>query len=63
MVAATPAVHVLVFPCPVHGHITCMLHFATGLLALLGAGLHVTFLHSDHNLRRAGGGALLASSP
>uniref|UniRef100_A0A0D3GR29 Uncharacterized protein n=1 Tax=Oryza barthii TaxID=65489 RepID=A0A0D3GR29_9ORYZ len=56
MVAATPAAHVLVFPCPVHGHITCMLHFATGLLA---AGLHVTFLHSDDNLRRAAA----ASSP
>ncbi|BAF21578.1 Os07g0486700 [Oryza sativa Japonica Group] len=56
MVAATPAAHVLMFPCPVHGHITCMLHFATGLLA---AGLHVTFLHSDHNLRRAAA----ASSP
>uniref|UniRef100_A0A0E0EBB1 Glycosyltransferase n=1 Tax=Oryza meridionalis TaxID=40149 RepID=A0A0E0EBB1_9ORYZ len=59
------AAHVLVFPCPVHGHITCMLHFATGLLA---AGLHVTFLHSDHNLRRAGRGddaqlAAAASSP
>uniref|UniRef100_A0A0D9WYW9 Glycosyltransferase n=1 Tax=Leersia perrieri TaxID=77586 RepID=A0A0D9WYW9_9ORYZ len=51
MVAAAAA-HVLVFPCPVHGHITCMLPFAAGLL---GAGLHVTFLHSDHNLRRAGG--------
>ncbi|KAF0906632.1 hypothetical protein E2562_012214 [Oryza meyeriana var. granulata] len=53
------AAHVLVFPCPVHGHITCMLHFANGLLA---AGLHVTFLHSDHNLRTAAGsGAQLAT--
>ncbi|KAL6639306.1 hypothetical protein ACP70R_023036 [Stipagrostis hirtigluma subsp. patula] len=45
----TPAVHVLVFPSPLQGHINCMLHFATGLVA---AGVHVTFLHTDHNLRR-----------
>uniref|UniRef100_A0ACD5U7J9 Uncharacterized protein n=1 Tax=Avena sativa TaxID=4498 RepID=A0ACD5U7J9_AVESA len=45
------AAHVLVFPCPAQGHINCMLHFAAGLL---DAGLHVTFLHSDHNLRRLG---------
>ncbi|XP_003563101.1 7-deoxyloganetic acid glucosyltransferase [Brachypodium distachyon] len=43
------AAHVLVFPCPAQGHINCMLQFTAGLLA---AGLHVTFLHSDHNLRR-----------
>ncbi|CAM0957824.1 unnamed protein product [Alopecurus aequalis] len=43
--------HVLVFPCPAQGHINCMLHFAAGLL---DAGLHVTFLHSDHNRRRLG---------
>uniref|UniRef100_A0A0D9WYX6 Glycosyltransferase n=1 Tax=Leersia perrieri TaxID=77586 RepID=A0A0D9WYX6_9ORYZ len=47
--AAAP--HVLVFPVPAQGHINCMMHFATGLVA---AGLHVTFLHSDHNLRRLG---------
>uniref|UniRef100_A0ACD5UZN0 Uncharacterized protein n=1 Tax=Avena sativa TaxID=4498 RepID=A0ACD5UZN0_AVESA len=45
------AAHVLVFPCPAQGHINCMLHLAAGLL---DAGLHVTFLHSDHNLRRLG---------
>uniref|UniRef100_A0A0D9WYX1 Glycosyltransferase family 28 N-terminal domain-containing protein n=1 Tax=Leersia perrieri TaxID=77586 RepID=A0A0D9WYX1_9ORYZ len=43
---------VLVFPCPLHGHINPMLHFATGLLE---AGLHVTFLHTDHNLPTAAG--------
>ncbi|XP_062189995.1 myricetin 3-O-rhamnoside 1,2-glucosyltransferase UGT709G2-like [Phragmites australis] len=43
------ASHVLVFPWPLQGHINCMLHFATGLAA---AGVHVTFLHTDHNLRR-----------
>ncbi|CAL5086672.1 unnamed protein product [Urochloa decumbens] len=46
------AAHVLVFPFPIQGHINCMLHFAT---ALVGAGIHVTFLHTDHNLRRLGG--------
>ncbi|KAL6639280.1 hypothetical protein ACP70R_023010 [Stipagrostis hirtigluma subsp. patula] len=45
----TPAAHVLVFPSPLQGHINCMLHFATGLVA---TGVHVTFLHTDHNLRR-----------
>uniref|UniRef100_A0A0E0LKT0 Uncharacterized protein n=1 Tax=Oryza punctata TaxID=4537 RepID=A0A0E0LKT0_ORYPU len=56
------AAHVLVFPWPVQGHINCMLHFATGLL---GAGLHVTFLHSDHTLPAAGddNDALAAASP
>ncbi|PUZ72081.1 hypothetical protein GQ55_2G364700 [Panicum hallii var. hallii] len=53
------AAHVLVFPFPVQGHINCMLHFAT---ALVGAGVHVTFLHTEHNLRRLGGRAS-ASSP
>ncbi|XP_047042904.1 myricetin 3-O-rhamnoside 1,2-glucosyltransferase UGT709G2-like [Lolium rigidum] len=48
------AAHVLVFPWPLQGHINCMLHLAA---ALLDAGLHVTFLHTDHNLRR------LASQP
>ncbi|XP_066394854.1 myricetin 3-O-rhamnoside 1,2-glucosyltransferase UGT709G2-like [Miscanthus floridulus] len=43
--------HVLVFPFPVQGHINCLLHFATGLAA---AGLRVTFLHTDYNLRRLG---------
>ncbi|CAN6205398.1 unnamed protein product [Urochloa humidicola] len=45
------AAHVLVFPFPVQGHINSMLHFAT---ALVGAGVHVTFLHTEHNLRRLG---------
>ncbi|KAL6639305.1 hypothetical protein ACP70R_023035 [Stipagrostis hirtigluma subsp. patula] len=54
----TPAVHVLVFPSPLQGHINCMLHFATGLVA---AGVHVTFLHTDHNLRRIDSAA--ATSP
>ena len=43
--------HVLVFPWPMQGHINCMLHFATGLA---GAGLHVSFLHTEHNLRLLG---------
>uniref|UniRef100_A0A0E0LKS9 Glycosyltransferase n=1 Tax=Oryza punctata TaxID=4537 RepID=A0A0E0LKS9_ORYPU len=52
--AAAVAAHVLVFPAPGQGHIKCMMHFATGLV---GAGLHVTFLHTDHSLRRLGGAA------
>ncbi|CAL5086669.1 unnamed protein product [Urochloa decumbens] len=48
---AAAAAHVLVFPFPLQGHINCMLPFAT---ALAGAGVLVTFLHSDHNLRRLG---------
>ncbi|CAL5083013.1 unnamed protein product [Urochloa decumbens] len=52
------AAHVLVFPFPIQGHINCMLHFAT---ALVGAGIHVTFLHTDHNLRRLGGRASSAA--
>ncbi|KAF2922860.1 myricetin 3-O-rhamnoside 1,2-glucosyltransferase UGT709G2 [Oryza sativa Japonica Group] len=62
MAAAAAAAHVLVFPFPAQGHINCMMHFATGLL---GAGLHVTFLHSDRSLRRLGGAAaaLAAGSP
>ncbi|EAZ39840.1 hypothetical protein OsJ_24281 [Oryza sativa Japonica Group] len=51
MAAAAAAAHVLVFPAPGQGHINCMMHFATGLV---GAGLHVTFLHTDHSLRRLG---------
>ncbi|CAM0914175.1 unnamed protein product [Alopecurus aequalis] len=43
------AAHVLLFPWPLQGHINCMLHLAAGLL---DAGLHVTFLHTHHNLRR-----------
>ncbi|KAM0877093.1 hypothetical protein ACQ4PT_035741 [Festuca glaucescens] len=43
------AAHVLVFPWPLQGHINCMHYLAT---ALLDAGLNVTFLHTDHNLRR-----------
>ncbi|TKW34795.1 hypothetical protein SEVIR_2G329300v4 [Setaria viridis] len=54
------AAHVLVFPVPVQGHINAMLPFAA---ALLDAGAHVTFLHSDHNLRRVGRAASVASSP
>jgi len=49
--------HVLVFPCPAQGHINSMLPFAA---ALLDAGVFVTFLHTDHNLRRA---SSVASSP
>ncbi|GJN07420.1 hypothetical protein PR202_ga25250 [Eleusine coracana subsp. coracana] len=52
--------HVLVFPVPAQGHLNCMLHFATGLLR---AGLHVTFLHTDHSLRRLGAAAAACSSP
>lgn len=52
------AVHVLVFPWPQQGHINCMLHFAT---ALAGAGVHVTFLHTDHNLRRLTSASAAAS--
>ncbi|XP_052168644.1 myricetin 3-O-rhamnoside 1,2-glucosyltransferase UGT709G2-like [Oryza glaberrima] len=40
--------HVLLFPWPQQGHINPMLHLAS---VLLDAGLHVTFLHTDHNLR------------
>ncbi|KAL6639282.1 hypothetical protein ACP70R_023012 [Stipagrostis hirtigluma subsp. patula] len=47
----TATAHVLVFPFPLQGHINCMLHFAA---ALVGAGVHVTFLHTDHNIRRVG---------
>uniref|UniRef100_M8BIE0 Cytokinin-O-glucosyltransferase 2 n=1 Tax=Aegilops tauschii TaxID=37682 RepID=M8BIE0_AEGTA len=42
------AVHVLMFPWPRQGHINPMLHFAT---ALVDAGVQVTFLHTEHNLR------------
>ncbi|XP_044961505.1 myricetin 3-O-rhamnoside 1,2-glucosyltransferase UGT709G2-like [Hordeum vulgare subsp. vulgare] len=41
--------HVLAFPWPLQGHINPMLHLAS---ALLDAGLRVTFLHTEHNLRR-----------
>uniref|UniRef100_A0A5B7A2C4 Glycosyltransferase n=1 Tax=Davidia involucrata TaxID=16924 RepID=A0A5B7A2C4_DAVIN len=37
--------HVLIFPFPVQGHVNCMLKLAD-LLCL--AGLHVTFLNSEH---------------
>ncbi|KAF7103241.1 hypothetical protein CFC21_104251 [Triticum aestivum] len=43
------AVHVLVFPWPRQGHINPMLQFAT---ALVDVGVQVTFLHTEHNLRR-----------
>ncbi|CAN6211644.1 unnamed protein product [Urochloa humidicola] len=46
---ASAAAHVLVFPWPLQGPINCMLPFATGLA---GAGVHVTFLHTEHSLRR-----------
>ncbi|KAG8100065.1 hypothetical protein GUJ93_ZPchr0013g35608 [Zizania palustris] len=52
--SSAPAAHVLVFPWPLHGHINVMLHLA-GVLA--GAGVHVTFLHIDHSLRRLLGAA------
>ncbi|CAN6168120.1 unnamed protein product [Urochloa humidicola] len=51
--------HVLVFPVPAQGHLNSFLHFSTGLLR---AGLHVTFLHTDHNLRRLGAAALEAAA-
>lgn len=51
--------HVLVFPAPAQGHLNCFLHFAT---ALLRAGLHVTFLHTHHNLRRLGAAAAAAAA-
>ncbi|VAI39928.1 unnamed protein product [Triticum turgidum subsp. durum] len=43
------AAHVLAFPWPLQGHINPMLHLAS---ALLDAGPRVTFLHTEHNLRR-----------
>ncbi|KAF7092959.1 hypothetical protein CFC21_095402 [Triticum aestivum] len=43
------AAHVLVFPWPRQGHINPMLHLAA---ALVDAGVRVTFLHTDHTLRR-----------
>ena len=60
--AEAAAAHVLVFPAPAQGHLNSFLHFSTGLLR---AGLHVTFLHTDHNLRRLGAAAdeATAASP
>jgi hypothetical protein len=52
--------HVLVFPIPAQGHINAKLPFAA---ALVDAGDHVTFLHTDHNLRRVGRAASVAGSP
>ncbi|OEL21588.1 hypothetical protein BAE44_0017398 [Dichanthelium oligosanthes] len=52
---AAAAAHVLVFPSPVQDHITCMLHLARGLASV---GVHVTFLHTDHHLRRLGHGGV-----
>uniref|UniRef100_A0A0E0MNB1 Glycosyltransferase n=1 Tax=Oryza punctata TaxID=4537 RepID=A0A0E0MNB1_ORYPU len=52
--------HVLVFPAPAQGHLNCFLHFATGLLR---AGLHVTFLHTHHNLRRLDAEGAADASP
>uniref|UniRef100_A0A0D3GR41 Glycosyltransferase N-terminal domain-containing protein n=1 Tax=Oryza barthii TaxID=65489 RepID=A0A0D3GR41_9ORYZ len=54
--APAPA-HVLVFPWPIQGHLNVMLHLA---VALAGAGVHVTFLHTDYNLRRHRGGLAMA---
>ncbi|KAF8696346.1 hypothetical protein HU200_037253 [Digitaria exilis] len=51
--------HVLVFPFPAQGHINAMLPFAA---ALLDIGVFVTFLHTDHNLRRASS-VSVATSP
>ncbi|KAL6896746.1 hypothetical protein ACP4OV_007318 [Aristida adscensionis] len=48
------AAHVLVFPFPLQGHINGMLPFAVGLV---DAGIRVTLLHTDHNLRRAAAAA------
>uniref|UniRef100_A0A0E0G7F4 Glycosyltransferase n=1 Tax=Oryza nivara TaxID=4536 RepID=A0A0E0G7F4_ORYNI len=56
--ASAVAAHVLVFPAPGQGHINCMMHFTTGLV---GAGLYVTFLYTDHSLRRRG--ALVVPRP
>ncbi|OEL21584.1 7-deoxyloganetic acid glucosyltransferase [Dichanthelium oligosanthes] len=60
--AAADRAHVLVFPVPAQGHLNSFLHFSTGLLR---AGLHVTFLHTDHSLRRLGAaaGEAAAASP
>uniref|UniRef100_A0A0E0EBC3 Uncharacterized protein n=1 Tax=Oryza meridionalis TaxID=40149 RepID=A0A0E0EBC3_9ORYZ len=55
--APAPA-HVLVFPWPIQGHLNVMLHLA---VALAGAGVHVTFLHTDYNLRRLGAAAAAAA--
>ncbi|CAL5083009.1 unnamed protein product [Urochloa decumbens] len=57
--AAADMAHVLVFPVPLQGHLNIFLHFSTGLLR---AGLHVTFLHTDHNLRRLGAAAREAAA-
>ncbi|TKW34790.1 hypothetical protein SEVIR_2G329100v4 [Setaria viridis] len=57
--AAADMAHVLVFPVPAQGHLNSFLHFSTGLLR---AGLHVTFLHTDHNLRRLGAAAREAAA-
>ncbi|WVZ95971.1 hypothetical protein U9M48_041668 [Paspalum notatum var. saurae] len=46
---AAAHVHVLLFPAPLQGCLNSFLHLSTGLLR---AGLYVTFLHTDHNLRR-----------
>jgi hypothetical protein len=46
---AVAAVHVLVFPWPLQGHINTLVPFSN---ALVDSGVHVTFLHTEHNLRR-----------
>ncbi|KAM3213165.1 hypothetical protein ACQJBY_065897 [Aegilops geniculata] len=43
------AAHVLVFPWPRQGHINPILHFAA---TLVDAGVQVSFLHTERNLRR-----------
>ncbi|KAF8644564.1 hypothetical protein HU200_014180 [Digitaria exilis] len=55
---AAAAAHALVFPVPAQGHINAMLPFAA---ALVDAGVFVTFLHTDHNLRRASSASVAAS--
>nr|CAB3454332.1 unnamed protein product [Digitaria exilis] len=56
--AAAAAAHALVFPCPAQGHINAMLPLAA---ALVDAGVFVTFLHTDHNLRVFSSASVAAS--
>ncbi|CAO2149264.1 unnamed protein product [Urochloa humidicola] len=57
---AAVAVHVLVFPWPLQGHINTFVPFS---MALIDSGVHVTFLHTDHNLRRARCTGTAAAAP
>lgn len=56
--------HVLIFPFPAQGHVSCMLKLAE---LLSKAGFHVTFLNTDHNhhrlSRNSSAYALLSQSP